>query len=77
MYLAASSPVARDHFLMGYIVELIIKESALGGEHHSQFALCACSRYQARNISSMRRSVSSPDETPRRELKIRSAAEYF
>ena len=29
------------------------------------------------NISSMRRSVSSPDETPRRELKIRRAAEYF
>ena len=77
MYLAASSPVARDHFLMGYIAELIIKESALGGEHHSPFALCACSRYQARNISSMRRSVSSPDETPRRELKIRSAAGYF
>ena len=30
-----------------------------------------------RNISSMRRSVSSPDQTPRRELKIRRAAEYF
>ena len=29
------------------------------------------------NISSMRRSVSSPDETLRRELKIRRAAEYF
>ena len=29
------------------------------------------------NISSMRRSVLSPDETPRRELKIRRAAEYF
>ena len=29
------------------------------------------------NISSMRRSVSSPDETPRRELKIRRVAEYF
>ena len=29
------------------------------------------------NISNMRRSVSSPDETPRRELKIRRAAEYF
>ena len=28
------------------------------------------------NISNMRRSVSSPDETPRRELKIRRAAEY-
>ena len=27
------------------------------------------------NISSMRRSVSSPDETPGRELKIRRAAE--
>ena len=25
----------------------------------------------------MRRSVSSPDETPRRELKIRRTAEYF
>ena len=25
----------------------------------------------------MRRSVLSPDETPRRELKIRRAAEYF
>ena len=32
---------------------------------------CCC------NISNMRRSVSSPDETPRRELKIRRAAEYF
>ena len=29
------------------------------------------------NISNMRRSVSSPDETPRRELKIRRAAEHF
>ena len=29
------------------------------------------------NISSMRRSVSSPDETLRRELKIRRAAEQF
>ena len=29
------------------------------------------------NISRMRRSVSSPDETPRRELKIWCAAEYF
>ena len=29
------------------------------------------------NISSMRGSVSSPDETLRRELKIRRAAEYF
>ena len=29
------------------------------------------------NISNMRCSVSSPDERPRRELKIRCAAEYF
>ena len=29
------------------------------------------------NLSNMRRSVSSPDEIPRRELKIRRAAEYF
>ena len=29
------------------------------------------------NISSVRHSVSSPDETMRRELKIRLAAEYF
>ena len=29
------------------------------------------------NISSMRRSFSSPDETLRRELKIRRAPEYF
>ena len=29
------------------------------------------------NISNMRRSVSSPDETPRRELKMRRVAEYF
>ena len=29
------------------------------------------------NISNMRCSVSSPDETPRRELKKRRAAEYF
>ena len=34
-------------------------------------------KYKVRNISSMRRSVSSPDETPRRKLKIRRAAEYF
>ena len=33
--------------------------------------------YSWSNISNMRRSVSSPDETPRRELKIRRAAEYF
>ena len=33
--------------------------------------------YILRNISNMRCSVSSPDETPRRELKIRRAAEYF
>ena len=33
--------------------------------------------YFSRNISNMRCSVSSPDETPRRELKIRRAAEYF
>ena len=31
----------------------------------------------SRNISNMRCSVSSPDETLRRELKIRRAAEYF
>ena len=31
----------------------------------------------ARNISSKRRSVSSPDERLRRELKIRRAAEVF
>ena len=31
----------------------------------------------SRNISNMRCSVSLPDETPRRELKIRRAAEYF
>ena len=29
------------------------------------------------NVANMRRSVSSPDETLRRELKIRRAAEYF
>ena len=29
------------------------------------------------NILSMRRTVSSPDETLRRELKIRRRAEYF
>ena len=29
------------------------------------------------NISNMRRSVSSPDETLRRELKIKHAVEYF
>ena len=33
--------------------------------------------YFGRNISNMRCSVSSPDETLRRELKIRRAAEYF
>ena len=33
--------------------------------------------YTVSNRSSMRRSVSSPDETPRRELKIRRAAECF
>ena len=34
-------------------------------------------KYKVRNISSMRRSVSSPDETLRRVLKIRRAAECF
>ena len=34
-------------------------------------------RYNWCNISSMHRSTSSPDETPRRELKMRLAAEYF
>ena len=34
-------------------------------------------KYKVRNISSMRRNVSSPDETLGRELKIRRAAEYF
>ena len=34
-------------------------------------------KYKVRNISSMRRNVSSSDETLRRELKIRRAAEYF
>ena len=29
------------------------------------------------NISNMRRSFLSPDETPRRELKIRREVEYF
>ena len=33
--------------------------------------------YISSNISNMRCSVSSPDETPRRELKIWRAAEYF
>ena len=32
---------------------------------------------KVRNISSMRHSVSSPDETLRRELKLRRAAEYL
>ena len=35
------------------------------------------SYYVSSNISNMRHSVSSPDETPRRELKIRHVAEYF
>ena len=35
------------------------------------------SDFALRNISSIRRSVSSPDETPRRELKTGRAAEYF
>ena len=34
-------------------------------------------KHVSSNISNMRCSVSSPDETPRRELKIRRAAEYF
>ena len=44
---------------------------------------CVCSvktvdhKWCNKIISSMRRSASSPDETPRRELKIRRAAEYF
>ena len=33
--------------------------------------------YLWRNISNSSCSVSSPDETPRRELKIRRAADYF
>ena len=39
-----------------------------------------CNRHyhaHLRNRSSMRCSVSSPDQTPRRELKIRLVAEYF
>ena len=36
-----------------------------------------CTRYFLSNISSMRRSVSSPDERLRREMKIRRTAEYF
>ena len=36
-----------------------------------------CKKTTSSNISNMRCSVSSPDETPRRELKIRRAAEYF
>ena len=40
-------------------------------------SLFSGSDQQRCNISSMRRSVSSPDETPRRELKIRRASEYF
>ena len=43
--------------------------------HVSSF-FCCCFNISS-NISNMRCSVSSPDETPRRELKIRRAAEYF
>ena len=53
-------------------------------EQSSSFAKYACACKTAvlkdsfsSNISNMRCSVSSPDETPRRELKIRRAAEYF
>ena len=44
---------------------------------HLTFNNLICLRQVWSNISSMRRSVSSPDETPRRKLKIRRAAEYF
>ena len=40
---------------------------------HKQYAFAELGS----NLSSMRCSVSSPDETLRRELKIQSAAEYF
>ena len=39
--------------------------------------ICSLVNSVRSNISNMRCSVSLPDETPRRELKIRRAAEYF
>ena len=51
------------------------------GVNKVNYGLCENSEYEERrigyNISSMRRTVSSLDETLRRELKIRRAAGYF
>ena len=51
------------------------------GVNKVNYGLCENSECKERrigyNISSMRRSVSSLDETLRRELKIRHPAEYF
>ena len=51
------------------------------GVNKVNYSLCENSEYKERrigyNISSMRRSVSSLDETLRRELKILRAAGYF
>ena len=51
------------------------------GVNKVNYGLCENSEYKERrigyNISSMRRSVSSPDETLRGELKIRLKAGYF
>ena len=51
------------------------------GVNKANYGLCENSEYKERrigyNISSMRRSVTSPDETLRRELKTRRATGYF
>ena len=51
------------------------------GVNKVNYGLCENSEYKERgigyNISSMRRSVSSPDETLRGELEIRRTAGYF
>ena len=51
------------------------------GVNKVNYGLCEKSEYKEKrigyNISSMRRSVSTPDETLRGELKIRRAAGYF
>ena len=44
---------------------------------HTYSFVCLHAQRDSSNIPSMRRSALSPDQTPRRELKIQSAVEFF
>ena len=73
------SPAHSPHGLTASLLKLsrvrLDRENYIGKET----IMCSRQCYSCllSNISNMRCSVSSPDETPRRELKIRRAAEYF